>query len=669
MKSWLARLASAAWLGWLLLLALMYGMLRLEVWHPSPWIMMAPLVVLVAASLGTLVMTGRRLVSGPRRAPALAALLLGLAPAWFLAAHFLYGLEVGYGRRVELNLPLKMLVPFGEAVLDVLARVPYPQRTRGERVVMISAPMPEDAARRQVAAMDRHISAAEGRLGVIGGRRAYWVRGPLLGLQGKAIRAFCLGSPAGETPANPDELVPVDRHEVAHVVIGQFGTADSEPPALLVEGWAEANSGSNPEALVFRAEYQRSLGRGESLSDLVGPAWYGRHEWPVYFHGAVLVNHLLDRFGPGRFLELYTTCRRASFAEDCRRILGVSLDELDRTYLGTERPDGRPADHRPLWLAAMPLGPGVDPAAWRRFVAEYVAAAEKLEAPYEHVRLTAEQVHHGPAGKNPVTWQYAVKRNGPLIAYRRTIPGRGETALLARPGQSFGADRPVDESWVAQARGGMSPEQRERSVAQRIREDQPVPQVMLPLFGLADIATLLVDPLGVRVARLERSRDGDGPFVRLELEETRPQALQFRRMSLRLDGSDFRVLHREWESSKGYHWEEDVTYDSRDGAAVPRTTRSRGTWEDGTPARSELTVTECRFEEVPESEFTAEALLDGEPLRTVPDEEAPASETPGIAGWYRLPLVAGFVSLVAGGAIAMASWRHRVVQPPSMPMA
>ena len=45
-----------------------------------------------------------------------------------------------------------------------------------------------------------------------------------------------------------------------------------------------------------------------------------------------LVNFLLRRFGPEKFLELYTTCRQATFESDCRRILGLDLDGLDAAY-------------------------------------------------------------------------------------------------------------------------------------------------------------------------------------------------------------------------------------------------------------------------------------------------------------------------------------------------
>ena len=56
-------------------------------------------------------------------------------------------------------------------------------------------------AREQVAAMDRHVRALERRLGLTTRGRIHWVRGPLLGMDGKALYGLCLGSRPGEHPA------------------------------------------------------------------------------------------------------------------------------------------------------------------------------------------------------------------------------------------------------------------------------------------------------------------------------------------------------------------------------------------------------------------------------------------------------------------------------------
>jgi hypothetical protein len=330
--SWLVRLAVLVWVAWLMLVGLMLGLLRLRVWHPHFLPVTTVFALLVAAGVAFLVVGVWRLIRGPRRVFALSVLLLGLAPLGFFAGHMMYGFSLAFSTQLELNLPLQALIPVGDSILDLIARFSYPQRTASERVEMIASPLPEATARQQVAMMDRHISELESRLGRTGQRRVYWVRGPLWGLQGRAIDSLCFGSRADEPAADPASLTKLDRHEVAHVVLSQFCTLDVQPPALLVEGWAEANSGIAPNALLLRAWSEWEMGRTYSLRELLGPEWYGRHEGAVYVQGALLVNYILRAFGPDRFVSLYTTCRQATFDEDCRRILVVTVDQLDRDY-------------------------------------------------------------------------------------------------------------------------------------------------------------------------------------------------------------------------------------------------------------------------------------------------------------------------------------------------
>ena len=163
-----------------------------------------------------------------------------------------------------------------------------------------------------------------------------------------------------------------------------------DPPALLTEGWARANQGIDPVMLAYTVREKLDDGSALSLRQLAGPDWYDRHEEPVYFPGAVLVNFLLRRFGPEKFLELYTTCRQATFEADCRRILGLDLDGLDAAYRAEI--DRLVSDAGPIErvrLERLRLGPGVDAADWKAFLAEYFAAAGRLLAPYHHARLSS----------------------------------------------------------------------------------------------------------------------------------------------------------------------------------------------------------------------------------------------------------------------------------------
>ena len=586
--TWLMRLAAAVWLAWLGLVGLLYGMLRLGAWHPHFLPVTVVLVVLLAAGPSLLIVGGWQLVRGPRRMHALACLLLGLPPLGFLTGHLMYGFGTAYGRQFDLNLPIKVLMPFGESILDLVARFQYPQRTEGERVVMISTPL--ENARVQVAAMDRHIRALEARLGRTGNRRVHWVRGPLLGMQGKAILGMCMGSlPGGGEQPNEEGLTTLDRHEVAHVVLSQFCTADSEPPAVLMEGWAEVASIADPNSYRLRAWVEREAALTLSLEELSGPRWYGGHDYPVYLQGAPLLDYILRQFGPERFVELYATCHRATFAGDCRRILGVTIVLLDEAYWADLEKRIGPGGYHGYWLASLQLGPGVDRAEWARFTADYLAAAGRMLAPYEHVRLTAERVHSTEAAKGQ-TSSFAsalrIEAVRPICALRFSNPN-AEEVYLAHPVHSFCAERTSPgEAWEVHEDPGEKPELTYRRIDRQISLQEPVCFDTVPLFSLADVATTLVNPLTLKVTRLERFAENGQRFIRLELEDCPPGQPMYRKIMLRISADDSSVAHDESVTKAGNTWRGDAVYESHGGVPLLQSTRSEGQWDDGSPRRT-----------------------------------------------------------------------------------
>ena len=256
---------------------------------------------------------------------------------------------------------------------------------------------------------------------------------------------MCMGSTPGGGWERPDAegLTILDRHEVAHVVLTQFCTPDMEPPAILMEGWAEAASVADPKPHRFRFLSEREAGHTLPLEALVGPGWYGRHDYPVYVQGAPLVDYILREFGPDRFVELYAASHPATFPADCRRILGVSIDQLDKDYTADLEKDIGPGGYQAYWLASLELGSGVDPAAWRAFMADYLAAAKRMLAPYQYVRLVAERAHSGTNANGQTTrtnGRYELTRSGLLRSFRSTYGEFREEVYLARPGQSFRAE-------------------------------------------------------------------------------------------------------------------------------------------------------------------------------------------------------------------------------------
>ena len=152
---------------------------------------------MLAGGLGLVIAATVRLIRGPRRDRALAGLLVGTAPFWFLAGHILMAMRPAFDRHVPPGWPSKVLLPLGRPLADLEARWFYPERTRGKWVTMVGATA-EDA-RAQVAAMDRHVEASLARLGQSATWPIVWYRGPLLGLQRFAVYDMAIGSEVGQS--------------------------------------------------------------------------------------------------------------------------------------------------------------------------------------------------------------------------------------------------------------------------------------------------------------------------------------------------------------------------------------------------------------------------------------------------------------------------------------
>ena len=391
--------------------------------------------------------------------------------------------------------------------MDLDARFVYPQRTAGEKVVMISAPMPEDRARAQVAAMDRHIRALEARLGRKTRGTVHWVRGPLLGMERQAIVGLCMGSRPGEGAADAEGLDATDRHEVAHCVLTSHCSARFDPPAVLTEGWAQANQGIDPVEQAVQLQEVLETGGGLSLRQLTGPDWYDRHDWPVYLHGAPLVNFLLDRFGPdGSSSSMPRAARRPS-----NRIAGgssawtstASTPSSGRTSIGCSTRAGSAERRR---LERLRLAPGVNAADWKAFLADYFAAAGRMLAPYRHARLTAVWTRTSTDAQGRTQdggYEARLLRSGEFASLRRRWSG-GELAYLAHPRHSIVARREsLDGPWQVNDESRRTPEQSRRRALDRIDSIEIAGHWdVAPLVGLAGL------PLP---ARLQRSVRRGGP--------------------------------------------------------------------------------------------------------------------------------------------------------------
>lgn len=418
----LARWVLTVWGAWLGTLVLSAALTAAQVWNPNPILPVALPILMVAAAVGLVRAATVRLIRGPRRDLALASLLVGTAPLWFSVGHVLLAMRPGFDRHVRPGWPSKVLLPTARPLADLQARWFYPERTPGKWVTMVGAKSRD--ARAQVAAMDRHVDALLARLDQPATWPIVWYRGSLLGLNVCAIFDIALGSEVGQFPPGADGLTNIDRHEVAHCVITRNYTARSDPPKVLVEGWAQANQGTPAVELAVTAWDDHEKGRSLTLRQLVAPDWYWYSGPAAYSQGAPLANYLLRVYGPERFLKLYTTCQQATFDADCRAVLGIGLDELDAAFWAdTEQIARRAGPPTRVWLKSLKLDPGIDSAAWDTFLADYFAAAERLLAPYDHVRLTTvfRVATDAPGGQRSYHEErQELLRSGPFARLRRT---------------------------------------------------------------------------------------------------------------------------------------------------------------------------------------------------------------------------------------------------------
>lgn len=645
-------LAIAVWAAFVGLLALLAAMVAIGTW--------APHFLPVTLVLGLLIVAGAMLVAGgawemlraPRSLRPFTWLLIGVAPLLLFTGYVLYGFKTGHARQIELNRPLKMLLPLGESVFDLLERFQYPVRTQGETVVMISKPVAD--ASQQVAAMDQHIRSLRTRLGRPSTpRRVHWVRGPLLGIGGRALYGMCLGSRPDEARGAAAGFTSLDRHEVAHCVLSSFVPTTVAPPAVFSEGWAEANMGYSALDVAFMASEARESGRALSLRTLVSPAWYSRHRDPAYIQGAALVNYILDAYGPDRFLDLFITCRPATIEADCKRVLGVDLDGLDAAcwaYVDkTVGPDG-PAIAR---LRDMRVQPPVTRAAWNSFLDEYARQCRTLRKPYEHVRMTYDRsfvARKGDEKPSSTAYRVTMLRSGELAAARATYE-KFDVATLATPDLSFHARRPRGgATWqVVDVDRNQADEAYRHAFAQVVARDEVADQSAL-LRSLSRDLGSLADVPKIVVTQLDRFEDAGMPRVRVTLRGTELRPVRWRSVSIVMAADDaLAAVSSDFEYGDGSRWHTQISYGHE--GVVPVVQRIEGTSKAERRAErvNETKVVERTFGPVPASEFTAAKLLDGPIVHKPGRSENPVYKDPWrFPDWYPAPLIAGAVALVCG---------------------
>ena len=167
---------------------------------------------------------------------------------------------------------------------------------RGQHVELIDDDQTPDAEQ-LVRLMDDHIEDMSSLLGVTPPVETIgWVRGSMFGENGRATGRWAL---CGDDD-NPASLTSLDRHEVAHSLIFLLDGPYGNTPTLLVEGWAESQSGIR-DKMIRRLASDYRANNHITLDELVQPEWYNSTRNTVYSHGGPFAIFLLERYGGEKF--------------------------------------------------------------------------------------------------------------------------------------------------------------------------------------------------------------------------------------------------------------------------------------------------------------------------------------------------------------------------------
>jgi len=598
MKVTLARLTLTAWAAWLLALGIMACLSYRDILHPSFLYMAIPLAVQVICTVAVLGGGIWRVIRGPRRWQAVAWMLFGVLPPLWTAAGVEYMFVLVSGRNHRPNVLLRGADAASSFVAELYLRMHYPYQHEGERFVMWSDSPKFD--KNEMAAMDAHIRAMEEAFGRQPSYKVYWVRGPVWGVFGRGGSGWALGSSSMPTLGTND----VNRHEVAHFILDEFCPSGSEVPALFSEGWAELHSTPKPQSHAGECLASQQEGKLPSLRALTGPECYYNSIEPMYSLGSVLVEYILKRFGHKKFLELCSTCREATFADDVQRVLGLSLDELDRAYQ-------QDLAHRALSvkesLLSAKLADGVDKDRWRRLVEDAYAGMERLVAAFEQSSFTVvnafdskEKNGQKTTGQNRFEYFFDGKRHA-----RRRCFSEGSDVLVRTPDVVFDVRKEPDEkSWqlnrysVQDCRNGVE--------MPRSSEDEK------PMFLRY---TFCLPPWwpkgpGLTITGM-RARDADSQVVRVSFVETHAGGGQWARMQGWVDldpDCACGIIERKSDSfdEKGNpppSTHTTIHYETIDGRHVPKTICLETRGVDGGATRWSMTVESCNFGPPPAKVF------------------------------------------------------------------
>jgi hypothetical protein len=317
------------------------------------------------------------------------------------------------------------------------------------------------------------------------------------------------------------------------------------------------------------------------------------------------------------------------------------------------------------------LGPGIDPAAWDAFLADYFAAAARLVAPFDQVRLTTTFRDTVTKVGRDDPYEYyeewlTLLRSGPFASFRARVrhwrDGR-EVAILAHPDHSLRVGRklvPEIGPWTIVEGAQATPLQAYQQALDRVESNLGIHFFDATHRG----ATLLEFPRHLKefgfstdyeVVEVNATIVDGHRLVTLRLR-TSPEVKGRNRQDFTFvfDADDLFVVRsiHNGEPLQGVDSDGHYEYDHPDGRPVLRS------FVRTIPAQHRtirLHVEECRFGPIPEAEFALEPFLASlEPNR--PDwQPAVGPSTATLLDWYWLALVVGGISLAGGSGLALGS--------------
>jgi len=316
---------------------------RLGIQHfaPLPFLFLFPLM-LFCAVIGFFCGVWR-LVRGPQRKTAFVLSAAALMPFVFWTAVGFHASSCWLRREKPNTLFMNAARRSAASIMNAELSLCYPHHVERRRFTMFyqSVSTPDTDADQ----MDAYLTELEQRYHRSIRIPIYWVRGSLLGQSNLCDYGTALGSAESARPVvvkgkafreTFTELGETDRHEVAHAVMHQWQTPQSDPPTFLEERWAESNGNlhmrlaSAAADLVRLEREEQTPRRGTMLAFLLSADSYYHDAGAIYLCGAYITVYLIEKYGFDKFLTLYTSIHLSSARAEVERIYGTDLVTLEK---------------------------------------------------------------------------------------------------------------------------------------------------------------------------------------------------------------------------------------------------------------------------------------------------------------------------------------------------